>query len=138
MRMLAGLLLLSMLAVGTWAAQTASPQTHAAPQSAPAIRSETSPCDQDWQEMAQRHREEAQDLAKETSSLQALLVMMRNDAGIVQDSLVRDALRVNADMWQSLIGTLQKQTASLQSLAEQEDMKRQNCPASTRPRTSKR
>lgn len=75
--------------------------------------------------MAQRHREEADALLKQSSGLRALLTMLRNDAGIVHDSTVRDSLQVSADMWESLLAGFQRQAASLQSLAEQEEGKRQ-------------
>ena len=51
--------------------------------------------------------------------------MLRNDAGIVRDSTVRDALQVNADMWEMMLGRLQREAAGLQALAQQEEAKRQ-------------
>lgn len=75
--------------------------------------------------MAQRHRDEGQAMLKESSGYRALLVMLRNDAGTVRDNAIRDGLQVNADMWEKLLDTLQRQGASLQSLAEQEESQRQ-------------
>ena len=75
--------------------------------------------------MAQRHREEAQAMMKESSGYRALLVMLRNDAGTVRDNAIRDGLQVNADMWEKLLDSLQRQAASLQALADQEESKRQ-------------
>ena len=82
-------------------------------------------CEQEWQAMAQSHRDEADAMLKESSGLRALLTMLRTDAGIVADSTVRDALQVDADMWESLLGTFQRQAASLQTLAQQEESRRQ-------------
>ena len=64
-------------------------------------------------------------MLKESSGLRSLLTMLRNDAGIVHDSTVRDALQVNADMWEMTLGRLQHEATSLQTLAQQEDAKRQ-------------
>ena len=75
--------------------------------------------------MAQRHREEADAMLKESSGLRSLLTMLRNDAGIVHDGTVRDALQVDADMWEMVLGRLQHEAASLQALAQQEEAKRQ-------------
>ena len=75
--------------------------------------------------MAQRYREESDAMLKESSGLRSLLTMLRNDAGIVRDSTVRDALQVNADMWEMMLGRLQREAATLQALAQQEESKRQ-------------
>jgi hypothetical protein len=85
----------------------------------------TDACEQEWQAMAQRHREEAQAMLKESSGYRALLVMLRNDAGTVRNNAIRDGLQVNADMWEKLLDTLQRQAASLQALADQEESRRQ-------------
>lgn len=74
--------------------------------------------------MAQRHREEADAMLKESSGLRSLLTMLRNDAGIVHDSTVRDALQVNADMWEMMLGRLQRTAVGLRTLAEEEQAKR--------------
>ncbi len=71
--------------------------------------------------MAQRHRQEAEAMLKESSGLRALLTMLRGDAGIVRDATVRDGLQVSADMWEKLLGSMQRQAANLQALAEQEE-----------------
>src|SRR5438552_6028115 len=83
---------------------------------ASSVRTESS-CQQDWDEMAERSRAEAGDLAQQVSGLQTLLTMLRSDAGIVSDSRAKDALQVNADMWELLIGAMQRQTMRLQELA---------------------
>lgn len=75
--------------------------------------------------MAQRHREQADAMLKESSGLRAMLTMLRNDAGIVRDSTVRDALQVSADMWESLLGSLQRQAADWHALAQQEESRGQ-------------
>jgi hypothetical protein len=117
MKILAELLFTLLLAHVVWGAP---PQARPAPARAANIS-----CEQEWQAMAQRHREEADAMLKESSGLRALLTMLRNDAGIVRDSTVRDALQVNADMWEMMLGRLQRDAASLQVLAQHEEAKRQ-------------
>jgi membrane protease subunit (stomatin/prohibitin family) len=111
--LLAPLLLASLV----WAAPAQSRSS--SPSSARA-----SACEQEWQAMAQRHREQADAMLKESSGLRAMLTMLRNDAGIVRDATVRDGLQVSADMWESLLTGLQSQAAGLQALAQQEESKR--------------
>ena len=120
MRFVGGFLSLLLAAV-MWAAP---PQARPTRQPT-AARAASAACEQEWLAMAQRHREEAQAMLKESSGYRALLVMLRNDAGTVRDNAIRDGLQVNADMWEKLLDTLQRQAASLQSLAEQEESKRQ-------------
>ena len=60
-------------------------------------------------------------MLKQISGYRALLVMLRNDAGTLRDNYIRDGLQVNADLWEKLLGTLQKQAASWQELAQQEE-----------------
>ncbi|HKW66651.1 MAG TPA: hypothetical protein VJP04_05140 [Terriglobales bacterium] len=117
MKILAELLFTLLLAGVLWGAP---PQTHPTPQ-----RAANNPCEQEWQAMAQRHREEADALLKESSGLRSLLTMLRNDAGIARDSTVRDALQVDADMWEMMLGRLQREAGTLQTLAQQEEGKRQ-------------
>lgn len=120
MRLVGGFVSLLLAAV-VWAA---SPQARPARQQS-AARPTATACEQEWLAMAQRHREEAQAMLKESSGYRALLVMLRNDAGTVRDNAIRDGLQVNADMWEKLLDTLQRQAASLQALADQEESKRQ-------------
>lgn len=117
MKTLAELIFTLLLAGVVWAAP---PQSRPAPP-----RTANTACEQEWQAMAQRHRDEADAMLKESSGLRSLLTMLRNDAGIVRDSTVRDALQVNADMWEMMLGRLQREAASLQALAQQEEAKRQ-------------
>jgi hypothetical protein len=117
MKTLAELIFTLLLAGVLWGAP---PQVHPTP---PQPRKTA--CEQEWQAMSQRHREAADTMLKESSGLRSLLTMLRNDAGIVRDSTVRDALQVNADMWEMMLGRLQREAASLQALAQQEEAKRQ-------------
>ncbi|HKT70381.1 MAG TPA: hypothetical protein VJP83_13140 [Terriglobales bacterium] len=117
MKPLSELLFTLLLAGVVWGAP---PQTRPTPPSAA-----NTACEQEWQTMALRHREEADAMLKESSGLRSLLTMLRNDAGIVRDSTVRDALQVNADMWEMMLSRLQREAASLQALAQQEEAKRQ-------------
>jgi len=118
-KLLTGFLLPLLLAAAFWARP---PQTQP---TAPVTNAAGTACEQEWQAMAQRHREEADAMSKESSGLRAMLTMLRNDAGIVRDSTVRDALQVDADLWELQLARLQRQAASLQALAQQEDSKRQ-------------
>ncbi len=120
MKLLGGSLLSFLLAGLAWAAP---PQARPVGRQ-PAVHA-TAACEQEWQAMAQRHREEAQAMLKESSGYRALLVMLRNDAGTVRNNAIRDGLQVNADMWEKLLDTLQRHAASLQALAEQEESRRQ-------------
>lgn len=118
MKALTQLLLPLLLSVLFWAIPI---QTHP---KTPAAKPAATACEQEWQAMAQRHRDEADAVAKQASGLRALLTMLRNDAGIVRDATVRDALQVDADMWESQLAGLQRQSSSLQALAEQEQSQR--------------
>jgi hypothetical protein len=97
----------------------------AAAQARPGRQSGVAACEQEWQAMAQLHRAQADVMRSETSGYRALLVMLRNDAGTVRNDAIRDGLQVNADMWEKLLGTLERQAASLQQLAQQEESRRQ-------------
>lgn len=119
MKLLAAFLSPLLLAGLVWAA----PAQERAP-SQPATN-RASACEQEWQDMAQRHREQADALLKESSGLRAMLTMLRNDAGIVRDATVRDGLQVSADMWESLLTGLQSQAAGLKALAQQEESRSQ-------------
>jgi hypothetical protein len=116
MKTLTELLSTLLLAGVLWGAP---PQTHPTPP-----RTAKTSCEQEWHAMAQRHREEADAMLKESSGLGSLITMLRNDAGIVRDSTVRDALQVNADMWEMMLSRLQREAASLQALAQQEEANR--------------
>ena len=117
MNLLAQFLLSFLLAGALWGVP---PQARPTPS-----RAANTSCEQEWQAMAQRHRDEADAILKESSGLHSLLTMLRNDAGIVHDSTVRDALQVNADMWEATLGRLQREAANLQALAKQEESKQQ-------------
>ncbi|HLK32401.1 MAG TPA: hypothetical protein VKT29_04885 [Terriglobales bacterium] len=106
-----------LLAGAAWGAQHKA-QPAARPASA------TSACEDAWRAIAQQHRAQAEAIQKQTSTLRALLTMLRSDAGIARESTVRDALQVDADMWESALVGLQAQAASLQTLAQQEETQR--------------
>jgi hypothetical protein len=97
-------------------------QTRPAPKPA-APNAAANACEQEWLAMAQRNRQQADAMVKQVSGQRSLLAMLRNDAGIVRDSNLRDALQVNADMWESQLTGLQQQAASLQQLAQQAETK---------------
>lgn len=62
--------------------------------------------------------DEAKDLAVYTQRMQARIVMIRNSAGVVQDPQVRNALQVDADMWQDELDHLKLRMLRLQSAIE--------------------
>jgi predicted nucleic acid-binding Zn-ribbon protein len=80
-------------------------------------------CKQDLNDAIQRQKEEVTDLQSEIARLRALLTMLRSNAGIVSDSSLRNALQVDADMWESLIDSMQKQVTRLLELMQDEDAK---------------
>jgi hypothetical protein len=88
-----------------------------------AVAAPSTACVQEWKSMAQRQREEADAVLKDSAGLRAMLVMLRNDAGTISDSSIRNGLQVNADMWETALSTLQRQAANLQMLAQQEEAK---------------
>src|SRR5579872_6963779 len=116
MRLLAAFLSFLLLAGLVWAAP--------APGRAASQAASASACEQEWQAMAQRHREQADAMRKESSGLRALLTMLRNDAGIVRDATVRDGRRVGADVGGSLLGGLQGRGAGLRARAKREESRR--------------
>ena len=63
-------------------------------------------------------QDEAKDLAIYTQRMQAHIVMIRNSAGVVQDPQVRNALQVDADMWQDELDHLNLRMKRLQAAIE--------------------
>ena len=82
-------------------------------------------CEQTWDQLIQVQQAELTDLNNEIGGLRALTTMLRSDAGTVPDTNVRDALQVNADMWETHISNLQKHVVRLQGLIEEEKAKQQ-------------
>jgi len=68
------------------------------------------------------NRSELSDELKEmnvyVSRMQSRIVMMRNNAGVVENSQLRNALQVNADMWQDEVDHLKLQMNRLQAAAD--------------------
>lgn len=116
MKALAAWLLCLLMAGGLWAGpkQGRAARAHSS-------RAQSTACEQQWRAIAQRQRDDAQATLKEISGYHALLVMLRTDAGTVRDNYIRDGLQVNADMWEKLLGSLQKQATNWQELAQQEE-----------------
>ena len=80
-------------------------------------------CKQDLTDAIQRQKEEASDLQSEIANLRALMTMLRSNAGIVRDSSLRNALQVDADMWESLMNHMQKHVTRLQESIEDGEAK---------------
>lgn len=60
-------------------------------------------------------QDEAKDLAVYTQRMQARIVMIRNSAGIVENPQARNALQVDADMWQDELDHLKVRMTRLQA-----------------------
>jgi len=60
-------------------------------------------------------QEEAKDLAVYTQRMQARIIMIRNSAGIVDNPQLRNALQVDADMWQDQLDHLKVRMTRLQA-----------------------
>ena len=60
-------------------------------------------------------QDEAKDLAVYTQRMQARIVMIRNSAGIVDNPQLRNALQVDADMWQDELNHLKMRMTRLQA-----------------------
>jgi polyribonucleotide nucleotidyltransferase len=58
-------------------------------------------------------QKESAALERSLAGLRARMTMLRNDAGIVADQQVRDALQVDAEMWASVIEMLQQRADRL-------------------------
>jgi len=58
-------------------------------------------------------QKESAELERTLAGLRARMTMLRNDAGIVADQQVRDALQVDAEMWASVIEMLQQRADRL-------------------------
>ena len=59
--------------------------------------------------------DELKDLGVYMSRMQSRIIMIRNSAGIVQNSEVRNALQVDADMWQDLLDHLKQRSTRLET-----------------------
>jgi hypothetical protein len=62
---------------------------------------------------AARAQKESAELERTLAGLRARMTMLRNDAGIVADQQVRDALQVDAEMWALVIEMLQQRADRL-------------------------
>jgi hypothetical protein len=56
-----------------------------------------------WAEMREDLQDDIQDTQKLIGGMSARVLMLRNDAGNIQPFSGRDALQIDADLWQSLI-----------------------------------
>jgi hypothetical protein len=58
---------------------------------------------------------EAKDLGVYTSRMQSRIVMIRNAAGIVENPQLRNALQVDAEMWQDEVDHLKQRMTRIQA-----------------------
>jgi predicted nucleic acid-binding Zn-ribbon protein len=63
-------------------------------------------------------QDEAKDLSIYTQRMQARIVMIRNSAGVVQNPEIRNALQVDAEMWQDQLDHLKLRMTRLQTAIE--------------------
>jgi hypothetical protein len=59
-------------------------------------------------------QQESAELARTIAGLRARMTMLRNDAGIINNQQLRDALQVDADMWESMVELMQSRAERLQ------------------------
>jgi hypothetical protein len=52
------------------------------------------------------------------SRMQSRIVMLRNSAGVIENPQLRNALQVNADMWQDEVDHLKQHMNRMQTLAD--------------------
>jgi len=92
-----------MMGVSIFWAQT-HPDAKPAPAPAPA-------CGLDRSDL----QDELKDLGVYTSRMQSRIVMIRNGAGIIENPQLRNALQVDADMWQDEVDHLKQRMTRLQA-----------------------
>jgi len=74
-----------------------------------------------WAEMRQDLQDEIQDTEKLVGGMGARVTMLRYDAGNVQAFNGRDALQIDADLWQSLIDHMKARNQKRTELVERCD-----------------
>ena len=63
-------------------------------------------------------QDELKDLNVYASRMESRITMMRNSAGVVENPQLRNALQVNADMWQDEVDHLKQHVTRLQSAVD--------------------
>jgi len=63
-------------------------------------------------------QDELKDLAVYTQRMQSRIVMIRNSAGVVENPQLRNALQVDADMWQDELDHLKLRMTRLQAAVD--------------------
>ena len=63
-------------------------------------------------------QDELKDLGTYTSRMQSRIVMIRNGAGIIENPQLRNALQVDADMWQDEVDHLKVRMTRLQAAVD--------------------
>jgi Skp family chaperone for outer membrane proteins len=74
-----------------------------------------------WEEMREDLQEEIADTQKLIGGMSARVLMLRNDAGSIQGFNGRDALQIDADLWQSLIDHMKARNQKRQDQVERCD-----------------
>lgn len=63
-------------------------------------------------------QDELKDLGDYTARMQSRIVMIRNGAGIIENPQLRNALQVDAEMWQDEVDHLKKRMTRLQAAVD--------------------
>lgn len=74
-----------------------------------------------WAELRQDLQDEIQDTQKLIAGMSARVTMLRYDAGSIQAFSGRDALQIDADLWQSLIDHMKARNQKRQEQVERCD-----------------
>ncbi len=64
------------------------------------------------------YQDEVKDLSVYTTRMQSRIQMIRNSAGIVENAQLRNALQVDADMWQDELDHKKQRMVRLQALLD--------------------
>lgn len=92
-----------------------------------------------WAEMRDDLQEEIQDTQKLIGGMSARVLMLRNDAGSIQGFSGRDALQIDADLWQSLIDHMKARNQKRQDQVERCDARAKIAAAAeTKPKSAPR
>ena len=89
-------------------------QTHPETKPAAPAKTESSSCGRDHSDLL----DELTETNVYVSRMQSRVVMIRNSAGVIENPQLRNALQVDADMWQDEIDHLKQQMNRLQAVVD--------------------
>jgi hypothetical protein len=92
-----------------------------------------------WAEMREDLQDEIQDTQKLIGGMSARVTMLRYDAGNIQPFSGRDALQIDADLWQSLIDHMKSRNQKRQDQIDRCDARAKIAAAAeTKPKSAPR